>query len=149
MSRMMKSSLIVCFALCMAASVASAQAPKMQEGDMPPGKNVYGPQYAERQKAHREMMQKMEASNAKLDELVAAMNAAQGDAKVDAIAAVVNELVAQRRAMQARMAQVRAQHGGGKGHGGGMGKGKGKGMPGGGGKAAGGTPTQDGDDATP
>jgi hypothetical protein len=42
----------------------------------------------------------------KLDQLVAAMNSAKGDARVDAIAATLTELVAQRKAMTARMADV-------------------------------------------
>ena len=44
----------------------------------------------------------------RLDNLVAQMNAATGDAKVDAVAAVVNELVAQRAEMHAKM---KAGHG--------------------------------------
>jgi hypothetical protein len=44
-------------------------------------------------------MEQMRENQRKLDELVEKMNAATGQAKVDAIAAVVNELVAQRRAM--------------------------------------------------
>src|SRR5262245_48766800 len=44
-------------------------------------------------------IEQMRESQKKLDELVAKMNAATGETKVDAIAAVVTELVAQRRAM--------------------------------------------------
>jgi len=50
------------------------------------------------------------AYDARLDELVVAMNQAQGEAKVDAIAAVLNELINQRREMRAhreRMWQLR------------------------------------------
>lgn len=54
----------------------------------------------------QEMMQKMQARQAKLDELVAAMEAAEGTARVDAIADVVKELVAQRRAMNEHMQQM-------------------------------------------
>ena len=39
----------------------------------------------------------MQAHDARLDELVAVMNAAEGEAQVDAVVAVLNELVAQRR----------------------------------------------------
>ena len=42
---------------------------------------------------HKEMMAKMEAMDARLDELVKKMNAATGSKKPDAVAAVVNELV--------------------------------------------------------
>jgi hypothetical protein len=49
------------------------------------------------------MMQRMAAADQKLDQLVAKMNAATGDEKVAAIAAVVTELAAQRRQMRAMM----------------------------------------------
>jgi hypothetical protein len=52
---------------------------------------------------HAEMRAEMQAQDARLGELVAAMNAAEGDQKIDAIAAVVNELVDQRRARRAHM----------------------------------------------
>ena len=52
---------------------------------------------------HSEMMAKMEAMNARLDDLVKKMNAATGSKKTDAVAAVINELVAQRKQMQAQM----------------------------------------------
>jgi hypothetical protein len=48
-------------------------------------------------------MEQMRENQRKLDELVEKMNAATGQAKVDAIAAVVTELVAQRRAMGTMM----------------------------------------------
>ena len=44
-------------------------------------------------------LEQMRENQRKLDELVAKMNAAKGEARVDAIAAVVTELVAQRKAM--------------------------------------------------
>jgi hypothetical protein len=47
----------------------------------------------------QQMMQKDKEGVAALESKTAAMNAAQGAEKVDAIAAVVNELVAQHRAM--------------------------------------------------
>src|SRR5262245_42134369 len=46
---------------------------------------------------HEQLMGRLDAMDAKIDGLVAAMNAARGDAKVDATAAVVTELVAQRK----------------------------------------------------
>ena len=48
-------------------------------------------------------MQAMEERQQKLDGLVDAMNAARGAEKVDAIAAVVNELVSQHTAMHEGM----------------------------------------------
>jgi len=47
-----------------------------------------------------QMMQKHKDDLAALESKTAAMNAAQGSEKMDAIAAVVNELVTQQRAMQ-------------------------------------------------
>ena len=52
---------------------------------------------------HKEMMAKMEAMDARLDELVKKMNAATGSKKTDAVAAVINELVAQRKQMHEQM----------------------------------------------
>ena len=44
---------------------------------------------------------------ARLDALVGAMNAAEGPAKVDAIAAVVNELASTHKAMHQHMQEMR------------------------------------------
>ena len=52
---------------------------------------------------HQKMMADMKASQKRLDDLVAAMNQATGDDKVDKLAAVVTELVAQQREMCGRM----------------------------------------------
>ena len=49
------------------------------------------------------MMEMMRQHDQKLDDLIAKMNTAKGEAKVDAIAAVLNELVAQRRDMRKHM----------------------------------------------
>ncbi len=49
------------------------------------------------------LMDDMKAMDAKLDALVKAMNEARGSGKVDATAAVVTELVAQRQAMRQAM----------------------------------------------
>ena len=51
----------------------------------------------------QQMMQKCKAMDAKLDELVAAMNAAKGQQKIDAMAALLNELVQQRKSMHKMM----------------------------------------------
>ena len=52
---------------------------------------------------HKEMMAKMEAMDARVDELVKTMNAATGSKKTNAVAAVINELVAQRKQMREHM----------------------------------------------
>ena len=66
-------------------------------------------------KMHEQMMAEMKAGNAKLDALVKDMNAARGDAKINAVAAVVNELVGQHKAMHERMGQMHEQMMGGRG----------------------------------
>lgn len=53
---------------------------------------------------HEKMMAETKAADARLDGLVTAMNAASGQAKADAAAAAVTELVAQRKAMRDGMA---------------------------------------------
>ena len=52
---------------------------------------------------HKEMMAKMDAMDARLDELVKKMDATKGGKKVDAVAAVVSEFVAQRKEMRQQM----------------------------------------------
>ncbi len=52
---------------------------------------------------HDKMMADMKAADAKLDALVAKMNAAKGNTKVEAMAAVLNEMVAQRKMMRGQM----------------------------------------------
>jgi hypothetical protein len=62
---------------------------------------------------HDRMMADMKAADQRLDGLVAKMTAASGQAKVDATAAVVTEIVAQRKTMRDGMMQM---HGGMMGH---------------------------------
>jgi hypothetical protein len=52
---------------------------------------------------HKQMMAEMKAMDANLDAKVAAMNAAKGGAKVDAMAGVINEMVSQHKQMMAKM----------------------------------------------
>ena len=54
---------------------------------------------------HREMQEQMAAKDAELDRLVAAMRSASGEAKAEATAAVVEELVEHRKSMHAMMMQ--------------------------------------------
>jgi hypothetical protein len=67
------------------------------------------PGMADMMKMHEQMMAEMKAGDAKLDALVKDMNAAAGDARVNATAAVVDELVRQQRAMHERMGQMHQQ----------------------------------------
>ena len=52
------------------------------------------------QAKHDKMVAEMKAMDTRLDEKLAAMNAAKGDQKIEAMAAVINELVSQRKAMK-------------------------------------------------
>ena len=55
---------------------------------------------------HEKMMAEMKAADLRLDGLVAQMNAATSQLKVDATAAVVSEMVAQRKAMRDGMMKM-------------------------------------------
>jgi len=63
------------------------------------------------------MMSEMRSADAKLDELIAAMNASKGEAKVEALARVVTEMAEQRKktmsnmmSMQPKMMEHMMQH---------------------------------------
>jgi hypothetical protein len=60
-------------------------------------------------RVHEQMMAEMKAGDAKLDALMKDMNAATGAGRVDAMAAVVSELVRQHKAMHARMGEMDQQ----------------------------------------
>jgi len=62
-----------------------------------------GDQSAKMKAMREKMMADMKANDAKMNMKVAAMNAAEGTAKTDAIAAVVNEMVLQHKQMMANM----------------------------------------------
>ena len=55
------------------------------------------------------MMPAMDSLDRRLDSLVSRMNRASGNQKVAAMAAVINELVAQRKAMHGHMQQMHGQ----------------------------------------
>ena len=84
----------------------------------PPAQGATQPQppgLQDMMKMHEQMMTEMQAGDAKLDALAKDMNDAKGDAKVNAVAAVVNELVRQHKAMHGRMGQMHQQMMGGRG----------------------------------
>jgi len=56
--------------------------------------------------ACQQMMEEMKASDARFEEHVKRMNETQGTEKIDAMAAALNELAAQRRTMHERMASM-------------------------------------------
>jgi hypothetical protein len=55
---------------------------------------------------HQKMMAEMKRMDAELDQKVAEMNQAQGSAKLDAMAAAINDLVKERKLMHEHMAQM-------------------------------------------
>lgn len=59
----------------------------------------------------RAMMEQLQAADAKLETLLARMDGAQGNAKVDAMAEVVRELVAERKTMRSMMESMPMMHG--------------------------------------
>jgi len=92
------------------AGVLSAGAVFAQEADpgpaccaMMPG--MVGAHKGEMMEWHQKMMEKIKAQDAELDKLVQDMNAATGDKKVDAIAAVINKVMEERKAWHAEMAE--------------------------------------------
>ena len=80
------------------AQASSSQAP--QAGEKPHA-NMQG-----MMKMHEQMMAEMKAADGRLDSLVKEMNAASGEARVNAVAAVVTELVRQQKAMHEHMGQM-------------------------------------------
>ena len=57
-------------------------------------------------KEHEEMMSRMKEMDVRLGEKVAAMDAAKGEQKVEAMAAVIKEMVSQRKDMQEHMMKM-------------------------------------------
>ncbi len=58
----------------------------------------------------QQMMSKCKAMDAKLDKLAAAMNTATGQKKIEAMAALLNELVQQRKVMHEMMMKMHGRH---------------------------------------
>ena len=89
---------------------ASPQGSTAQGAGSQPGPNMQA-----MMKMHEQMMAEMKAGEARLDALVKDMNSAAGDARVTAVAAVVNELVQQHKAMHGHMGQMHQHMMGGRG----------------------------------
>ena len=87
------------------------------QGDMPEGHaemmEAHQAEMAEHMAAMEEHRAQMEAHRTRMEELIAEMNRASGDAKADAVAAVLNEMWSHHQAMGMGM----AGHGMSKGHG--------------------------------
>jgi hypothetical protein len=85
-------------ALLVASPASAQQQPGRHHGDTT--KAMRG------QPMTRETMMRMDSADARLDRLVSEMNRATGPRKVQAMVAVINELVAQRKAMRAHARQM-------------------------------------------
>ena len=84
--------------------LAAARSPHTQSStpSAPAGQPPQG-NMGEMMKRHQQMIADINAADLKLEELAKDMNAATGDARIAAIAHVVNELVRQQRAMHEHM----------------------------------------------
>lgn len=111
---------------------------KHQHGEMH-GQEGHGQAHGEMPEGHAEMMEEhkakmaehkaaMEAHMARMEELIADMNQATGDAKTDAVAAVINEMWSHHQSMREGMGMMGAM--GCMGMMGGHGKAGGQGMAG-------------------
>jgi len=100
-------------ALCTAGALAQQNQPKPAKPSGGAQSAVMSGKMADQCKQmmamHNQMMADMKAMDASLDQKVAAMNAAKGNAKVDATAAVINEMASQRKQMMAKMTSMQDQ----------------------------------------
>jgi hypothetical protein len=77
------------------------------EHEAAPKGPVGGKMSSERREHMKQRMEEMRARGAELEQLVKTMNESSGTAKVDAIAAVLNELVAQHQMMRHHRGEMR------------------------------------------
>ena len=115
MSRYTLQAVLICSAVLVAsaAPLARQAAPAQQHEPQTPDKAKPQSDMMGKCKAmmaeHSKMMAEVQAADQRLDGLVATLNAASGQAKVDATAAAVTEIVAQRKTMRESM--MKMQHG--------------------------------------
>lgn len=93
---MTRSTLITLAGSLVIASAAAAQQPGRQAGDSARAMR-------DQPMARATMMAKMDSADTRLDRMVSDMNRATGARKVQAMSAVINELVAQRKQMRGHM----------------------------------------------
>ena len=107
--RSMSLAVVLSLALPLAA-MAQSQAPAHQHGTPAAAEQAPMMEKCRAMMAqHQQMEERMAAAQAELDGLVTAMRSARGDAKVDAMAAVLEKLVEQRKSMHAGMMQHHAK----------------------------------------
>jgi hypothetical protein len=87
--------------IAIAAALQSATLLAQQPSAMP---GMDKQKHREMMPMHSKMMEMQKTQDAEIDKLLAEMNAATGEKRVDAIVAVINKLVEQRKTMHAEMA---------------------------------------------
>jgi Spy/CpxP family protein refolding chaperone len=105
--------LIIVSFLIMPLSLFAQQAPSVgpgQAGRQPPGA-VYQKMKEQQEAMKAEQDRMMKEMDVRLDAKVAAMDAAKGEKKIDAIEAVIKEMVAQRKEMREHMMKAREEMG--------------------------------------
>jgi Na+-transporting methylmalonyl-CoA/oxaloacetate decarboxylase gamma subunit len=101
---------LAAFGMALVLSPCSASAQMTPGMKMGQGKGAGMPPACQEMMTMRQSMRAEQASaDAKLNDLVAKMNAASSEQKVDAIAAVVSQMVAQRQARHEKMAAMRGK----------------------------------------
>ena len=105
--RTVSATALACVAMLVHAPVMGAQTPQDPQHQHPQETAKPAADMSAKCKAmmanHEKMMADMKAADQRLDGLVAKMNAASGQAKVDAAAVVVTEIVTQRKSMREGM----------------------------------------------
>src|SRR5437762_174607 len=81
-----------------AALLAQDQTPAMPMGGM------HGMKHGEMMPVHEKLQELLKTQDAEIDKLAAEMNAATGEKRLDAVVAVVNKMIEQRKEMHAEMA---------------------------------------------
>ncbi len=104
---------VLALAAALTASGALAQQTQPKAGKAPAKSGMMsgnmGDQCKQMMAMHTQMMADMKAMDSSLNQKVAAMNAAKGNAKVDAMAAVINEMATQRTQMMSKMSGMQDQ----------------------------------------
>ena len=90
-------------AMLLACSVLMASGLSAQQREQTRADTVSRPMPGPKHGDHAMMLKMMETSDARLDQLVETMNQATGQKKIDAMAAVINEMVAHRKMMRGHM----------------------------------------------
>jgi hypothetical protein len=108
--KIVKAALLGCVAVGVSASVGFAQQAAKEHQQAATAKAAPQSDMAAKCQAmmagHEQMMAETKAADLRLDGLVAGMNAATGQPKIDAISVVVSEMVVQRKSMREGMMKM-------------------------------------------